>query len=196
MSAILRTSTLGYGWYSGHPSMESHTAILLAQQSISWRIELGTQFEYWGQKSHTDRLDKFSTVSELDTVGENRTVKRDVFLLQYERRNGYLPPQHTSAHGGHFWPSSLVAMGAYQTVPGREFVIPLMLRTKRRAPWTAFNCLQIEDSWGWDYEGTWNYLLQSARRHGNLTSVTSVTQPVSISFQGDFKLKPPLEFKR
>ena len=54
MSAILRTSTLGYGWYSGHPSMESHTAIPSAQQSISWRIEHGTQFEYWGQESHAD----------------------------------------------------------------------------------------------------------------------------------------------
>jgi len=32
-----------------------------------------------------------------------------------------------------------VAMGAYQTVQGREFVIPLMLRTKRRASWPAFN---------------------------------------------------------
>lgn len=54
MCAVLLPPTLGYGWYSGHPSMESHTAIPSAQQSISWRIELGTQFEYWGQKSHAD----------------------------------------------------------------------------------------------------------------------------------------------
>ena len=46
----------------------SHTAIPSAQQSLSWPIKLGTQLEYWGQKSHTDRLDPLSTSIKLRRV--------------------------------------------------------------------------------------------------------------------------------
>lgn len=145
-------------------------AIPSAQQSMSWPFELVYQFGKWGWKSYAGTQNLY---------------------VQLAWCYGNLPLQHTSAHGGHFWPSSLVAMGAYQTVQDREFIIPLMLRTKRRASWLLIDCLQNEDSWGWDYERTWNYLLQSARCHGNLPSVTSATKTVSISFQGDFKLKPP-----
>ena len=100
---------------------------LISEQSISWRIELSNQIGYSGRNSHADASN---------------------LCLQFTWRYGNLPLQHTSAHGGHFWPSPLVAMGAYQTVQGREFVIPLMLRTKRRTSRPTFNSGQFDHRLG------------------------------------------------
>ena len=111
----------------------------------------------------------------------------------------------TCAHGEHFWaPSTSPQNWGHLSWWGqskrphlnlcRDMCVLFgtgscmaILSAEQRASRPTFRVNQFDYPW-WK---TANLRIQYAWRHGNLPSVTSVTKTVLISFQGDFKLKPP-----